>query len=183
MKVILRQDHDILGDTGHVLEVKDGYARNFLIPRGIASVANDSNKKSVDEVKRQKGKKMLKQIDDAKKLAAELEKHTIEIIVKTGEDNKMFGSVTTQMIEEGLEKIGFAAVDKRKLTIKEAIKATGDHTAELKLANGVVANLKIKVVSEDGEEEANTETTSEAKTEEAPAETAADSTVTHEENA
>jgi len=198
MKVILRQDHDNLGDAGHVLEVKDGYARNFLIPRGIAAIANDSNKKSYDEVKRQKGKKMLKLIEDAQKLKTELEKHTIEITVKTGEDNKMFGSVTTQMIEEGLEKIGFAAVDKRKLTIKEPIKTVGNHTAEIKLATGVVANLKLKVVSEAGEEEAKeepkseakseaaetkSEATSEAKTEEAPAETAADSTVTHEENA
>ncbi|CAN5589635.1 50S ribosomal protein L9 [soil metagenome] len=180
MKVILRQDHDTLGDAGHILEVKDGYARNFLIPRGIASIASDSNKKSVEEVKRQKGKKMLKLIDDAKKLASELEKHTIEITVKTGEDNKMFGSVTTQMIEEGLEKIGFAAVDKRKLTIKEPIKALGEHRAEIKLAQGVVANLKLKVVS-DTITENGSEFKEESESQETPNE-AVESTIAHEEN-
>ena len=208
MKVILRQDHDLLGDAGHILEVKDGYARNFLIPRGIASVANAANTKSVEEVKRQKGKKMLKLIEDAQKLKTELEKHTIEIKVKTGEDNKMFGSVTNQMIEDGMEKIGFAAIDKRKLTVKEPIKALGNHTAEIKLAQGVVANLKLKVVSEDGnsanensdssEEASNVaanensnagskETSKEdSKNNEASTENnsdAAESTVTHEENA
>jgi len=170
MKIILKKDYDLLGDAGQVMEVKAGYARNFLIPNGIATSATASNIKSVEETRRQQGRKMLKQIDDAKKLASEIEKHSVNIEVRTGEDNKVFGSVTSQMIADSLTGLGFAELDRRKIQLSEPIKTLGNHTVDIRLMKDVVAKLNVKVSREGGDiEEPKAETKTEEKTETAPA--------------
>jgi large subunit ribosomal protein L9 len=152
MKIILKKDYDLLGDAGQVMEVKDGYARNFLIPNGIATAATSSNIKHYDETRRQQSRKLLKQIDDAKKLGAEIEKHTINITVRTGEDNKVFGSVTSQMIADELTKIGFAELDRRKIHLSEPIKTLGDHEVDIRLMKDVIAKVKVHVGKEGGDD-------------------------------
>ena len=175
MKIILKKDYDLLGDAGQVMEVKDGYARNFLIPNGIATSATSSNIKHFDETKRQQGRKMLKLINDAKTLAAEIEKHSIKITVRTGEDNKVFGSVTSQMIADELTKLGFAELDRRKIHLAEPIKTLGDHEVDIRLMKDVVAKIKVHVGKEGAEDEVEEVKTEETNTE-APAESTEEAT-------
>lgn len=177
MKIILKKDYDLLGDAGQVMEVKAGYARNFLIPNGIATTATASNVKHLEETRRQQGRKLLKQMDDAKKIAAEIEKHTINVTVRTGEDNKVFGSVTSQMIADELTKLGFAELDRRKIHLHEPIKTLGNHEVDIRLMKDVIAKVKVHVGKEGGEdvkeeapaEETNNEAAAESNTEEATA--------------
>lgn len=175
MKIILKKDYDLLGDAGQVMEVKDGYARNFLIPNGIATSATSSNIKHFDETKRQQGRKMLKLINDAKTLATEIEKHAIKITVRTGEDNKVFGSVTSQMIADELTKLGFAELDRRKIHLAEPIKTLGDHEVDIRLMKDVVAKIKVHVGKEGAEDEVEEVKTEETNTE-APAESTEEAT-------
>ncbi len=175
MKIILKKDYDLLGDAGQVMEVKDGYARNFLIPNGIATSATSSNIKHFDETKRQQGRKMLKLINDAKTLATEIEKHAIKITVRTGEDNKVFGSVTSQMIADELTKLGFAELDRRKIHLAEPIKTLGDHEVDIRLMKDVIAKIKVHVGKEGAEDEVEEVKTEETNTE-APAESTEEAT-------
>ncbi|MEO8446036.1 MAG: 50S ribosomal protein L9 [bacterium] len=148
MKIILKKDHDLLGDEGQVLEVKNGYARNFLIPNGIATSANKSSLKIHEEVKKQRSKKIQKLVDEANSMATELSKHTITIKMKTGEDDKVFGSVTAQMIFDELKAKGFEDIDRKKIILKEQIKSLGEHEVGVKLQSSVIANIKVIVVKD-----------------------------------
>lgn len=178
MKIILKKDYDLLGDAGQVMEVKDGYARNFLIPNGIATSATSSNIKNFDETKRQQSRKMLKLINDAKTLATEIEKHKINITVRTGEDNKIFGSVTSQMIADELTKLGFAELDRRKIHLSEPIKTLGDHEVDIRLMKDVIAKVKVHVGKEGGDDEVKDEAApvAEESNNEAPAESTEEAT-------
>ena len=151
MKIILKEDHGILGSAGDVVTVKGGYARNYLIPRGIGKVANDSNIKAMAELRRQQGKKINKDVEDAKKLAAELEQVTLNLTVKTGEDNKVFGSITSQNITDALHEKGFTGIDKRKILLPHPIKEIGESTVKIKVYGEVMADIKINVEKEGGE--------------------------------
>ncbi|MEO6695963.1 MAG: 50S ribosomal protein L9 [Ignavibacteria bacterium] len=152
MKVILKQDHELLGDQGQIVDVKNGYARNYLIPKGFATTANASNLKTFEEVKRQKGRKVKKETDDAEKLASEIEGNSINIFVKTGEDDRVFGSVTSQMIYDALVEKGFTSVDKKKIILKEQIKSLGEHEVEVKLQHSIIAKIKVNVLNEKSED-------------------------------
>lgn len=147
MKVILRKNFDQLGKVGDVVSVKDGYARNYLIPRGIAYQATAGNIRSLDEEKKQILKREAKELESAQTLAAELEKVSVTIPVKVGEEEKIFGSVTTQMIADALHEKGFE-LDKRKIEITEQIKALGIYTISVKLHPSVTAAVKTWVVRE-----------------------------------
>ena len=156
MKIILRKDFETLGNAGDIKDVKDGYARNYLIPQGIAYVANQSNLKTFEEVKRQQSRKTLKEVEDAKKFASKIEKEVIKISVKTGGEDKVFGSVTSQIIFDELGKRGFSSLDKRKIHLSEPIKSLGEHIVDIKLNKEVTANLKIQVVKEELKEGSKT---------------------------
>ena len=147
MKIILRQDYQNLGKTGEVVEVKDGYARNFLIPRQIAFAASAGNLHALDEEKKQRELRQKKEVTNAQKLATELEKVSITIPVKVGEDEKVFGSVTSQMIADALMEKGFS-LDKRIIELAEPIKALGIYTIDVNLFTGVTGKLKVWVVKE-----------------------------------
>ncbi len=147
MKVILRKNFDQLGKVGDVVSVKDGYARNYLIPRGIAYQATAGNIRSLDEEKKQILKREAKELETAQALANELEKVSVTIPVKVGEEEKIFGSVTTQMIADALHEKGFE-LDKRKIEITEQIKALGIYTISVKLHPSVTAAVKTWVVRE-----------------------------------
>lgn len=151
MKIILKEDHGILGSAGDVVTVKGGYARNYLIPRGIGKVANDSNIKSMHEVRRQQSKKINKDVEDAKKLAAELGQVTLNLTVKTGEDNKVFGSITSQNITDALHEKGFTGIDKRKILLAHPLKEIGEFPVKIKVYGEVMADITVSVEKEGGE--------------------------------
>lgn len=147
MKVILRQDHERLGKVGDAVEVKDGYARNYLIPRKIAFEATAGNLRALEEEKTQRVHRSEKELRTAKKLAAELEKLSITIQMKVGEEEKLFGSVTSQTIADSLKEKGFT-IDKRVIDLGEPIRALGIYTVELKLHSEVTGKVKVWVVRE-----------------------------------
>lgn len=147
MKVILRKNFDQLGKIGDVVEVKNGYALNYLIPRDIAAVASKGNIRALEEEKAQKANKEAKELELANKLAEELGKVSITIPVKVGEEEKIFGSVTTQMISDALKEKGYD-IDKRKIEIRETIKALGIYEVDVKLHPSVNAVVKTWVVRE-----------------------------------
>lgn len=168
MKIILRQDYDNLGNAGDILEVKNGFARNFLIPNGIAWEANDSNVKHFQDIRKQQGRKLEKQLEEAKKLAGDLSGVSIDIFVKTGEEDRLFGSVTTQNIHDALIEKGYANIDKRKIHLAEPIKSLGAFEADVKLHSNVIAKVKVNVKKEgaDDSQEIVSESIAETVTEE-----------------
>jgi large subunit ribosomal protein L9 len=147
MKVILRQNLDTLGQIGDVIEVKDGYARNYLIPRKIAYGALKGNMKALEEEKKNINKKRQQELHAAESLALELEKVSVTIPVQVGEEDKIFGTVTTQMITDALKEKGYE-VDRRKVEIEEPIKSLGIYGIEIKLHTNVSAKIKVWVVRE-----------------------------------
>ncbi len=147
MKVILRKNFEQLGKIGDIVDVKDGYARNFLIPRDIAAVATEGNIRALEVEKAQKAKKLAKALEDAKALAEKLSSLSVSIPVKVGEEDKIFGSVTAQMIADALKEKGFD-IDKRKIEIKEPIKSLGIYDVLVKVYPSVDATVKTWVVRE-----------------------------------
>lgn len=147
MKVILRKNYDQLGKIGDLVEVKNGYARNFLFPRQIAYIATKGNIRALEEEKQQVAKKEVKELDAAKVLSTELEKVSITIPVKVGEEDKIFGSVTSQMISDALKEKSYE-IDKRKIDLEEPIKALGIYSVNVKLHNEITAVVKTWVVRE-----------------------------------
>ncbi len=147
MKVILRKDIDTLGKIGDVITVKDGYARNYLIPRNIAYVATDSNVKTLEEEKKQQARRTEKEKKSSEALAAELEKISVTIKMKVGEEDKLFGSVTSQMIADALKEKN-VTLDKRQIELEEPLKTLGIFDVNVKLAGGVAGKLKVWIVRE-----------------------------------
>jgi large subunit ribosomal protein L9 len=147
MKVILRQNIETLGSMGEVVTVKDGYARNYLLPRGMAYVATQGNMQVLEQERKRLQVKMNRELKDAEALAAQLEKHenAITIPMQVGEEDKLFGSVTKEMIAEKLAEKGFN-IDRRKIEIDEPIKVLGIYTVKIKLHTDVMAKVKVWVV-------------------------------------
>ncbi len=148
MKVILRKHFENLGEVGTVVEVKDGYALNYLIPRQLAYLATEGNINALKEEKKQAAAKEVKELEAANKLKVELEKTSVSILVKVGEEEKLFGSVTAQDVAAALNTKGFD-IDKRKIDLAEPIKALGIHDVNVKLHPKVIAVVKTWVVKED----------------------------------
>ena len=147
MEVILRKDHDKLGTVGTKIVVKDGYARNYLIPRGLAYEATKGALRALDEEKKQADHRSTKELKSSEKLAQELDKVSITIQMKVGEDEKLFGSVTSQMIADALKEKGLE-IDKRIIELEEPIKALGIYTVNVKLHQSVTGKVKVWVVRE-----------------------------------
>jgi len=147
MKLILRQDFETLGKLGDLVDVKDGYARNYLIPRKIGYAATSGNLHALEEQKKQHENRQKKELHQAEKLAAEMEKTSVTLKVKVGEDEKLFGSVTSQMIADALKEKG-VNVDKRSIDLEEPIKALGIYTVNMKLHTNVIGKVKVWVVQE-----------------------------------
>ncbi len=147
MKVILRQNYETLGQIGDIVDVKNGYARSFLIPRKIAYAALKGNIQALEEEKKNLAKRRKQEVEAAEKLAAELEKVSVTIPVQVGEEDKIFGSVTNQMIGDALKEKGYD-IDRRKIEIEEPIKSLGIYGISIKLHASVTANIKVWVVRE-----------------------------------
>ncbi len=148
MKVILRQDVDKLGKMGDTVTVKDGYARNYLLPREYAYIATPGAIKRLEAERRQYEKRMEKAKASAEELAAKLADLQISLSMKVGEEGKLYGSVSTQMIAAELTARGFD-IDKRNIIIEEPIKSLGIFDIKVKLHTEVLATLKVWVISEE----------------------------------
>ena len=147
MKIILRKDFESVGNAGDIVTVKDGYARNYLIPKGIALKAESKNIQLLETEKKQQNVKLTKDKKEAEQLAEQLSKISCTATVLVGEEDKVFGSVTTQIIADLLKEQGIE-VDKRKILLNETIKALGIYTIPIKLHPEVEANIKLWVVKE-----------------------------------
>lgn len=146
MKLILNQNVENLGRIGEIVKVKPGYARNFLIPRGLASAANESNQASLNHQLRLLEKKKALLLADAKKQAANIEKVSVTVTKQVGEDEKIFGSVTTAELEDLLTQEGIK-VSRKDIKLTEDIKKVGVYTAEVKVHPEVTAKFKVWVVA------------------------------------
>ena len=145
MEVILREDIPKLGQRGDVVTVKNGYARNYLLPRKLAMVATAGNRKQVAEMKAAAARREATEKSGADSLAAQLAEVVLTIPAKAGESDQLFGSVTAMDIAEGLEAKGFA-IDKRKILLEEPIKTVGEYTVPLRLHRQVTGSVKVNVV-------------------------------------
>ncbi|MDQ7054574.1 MAG: 50S ribosomal protein L9 [candidate division KSB1 bacterium] len=147
MKVILKQKYETLGDVAEIVNVKDGYARNFLIPKGIALEANKRNLKIIEQEK-----KRLQAIEnrirrEAEQLAEKLSSVSVTAEVQVGEEDRVFGAVTSQDIAELLKNKGFD-IDRRKILMEEPLKALGVYEVPIKLHPDVEAKIKVWVVKQ-----------------------------------
>ena len=145
MKLILTQDVKGQGKKDQVIDVSDGYARNFLLPRGLAVPADA---KSMSEIKSREESRLHKIETEkaaAKEIAAKLEKITVKIIGQAGADGRLYGSVTAKDIAEALEKQHGIVIDRRKLTLSENIKTFGTYNTEVKLYTEITGKVKVTV--------------------------------------
>lgn len=145
MKVILKQDVKGSGKKGAVIEVSDGYAKNFLLKKGLAEIAtaggiNEAEqKRNADEFHKAENIKALKE------LAAKVNGTEVTVKIRTGENGKVFGSVTTAHISSALSERGYE-IDKKKITLKDAMKSVGAYEAEIRFMEGVIAKIKVNVL-------------------------------------
>jgi large subunit ribosomal protein L9 len=146
MKVILSHDVDALGRVGDIVNVRNGYARNFLLPRGLCMPANEENQAALAHHKRVLDRKRSALLAEAKKLAASIEKTSVTVSKQVGEDEKIFGSVTTAELEQLLSAEGIK-VSRKDITILDDIKKVGVYAAQVKLHSDVAAKFKVWVVA------------------------------------
>jgi large subunit ribosomal protein L9 len=148
MEVILKQDVENLGYANDVVKVRDGYARNFLLPRGLAMAATESSRKQLNETLKQRAHKETKIKAEAETMADGLTKKTLKIGAKVGESGKIFGSVNTIQLADAINALGFA-VDRKNIKIKgDTIKAVGKYEAEVVFHRDVVRTIPFEVVEE-----------------------------------
>jgi large subunit ribosomal protein L9 len=147
MKVILLSDVEALGKKGDVVDVAEGYGRNFLVPRGLASEASKGALAVAADQKRAHERREAHQLEEAKRLATKIEQTPIAVKAKAGGNGKLFGAVTSGDVAEAIHSTLAVAVDKHKIEIKSQIKALGTYPVEIKLHKGVVAKTTINVVA------------------------------------
>ena len=145
MKVILREDVESLGEAGQTVEVKDGYGRNFLMPRNLAIPATKANLKAIGEIAKQKDIRVKKLRRGAELIKDKIEKAELSAEVLVGEEDKLYGSITNQDVATLLEAQGIV-VDKRSILLEDPIKALGVYTIPIKIGPGVSADAKLWVV-------------------------------------
>lgn len=144
MKIVLTEDVKKLGSKGDVVDAADGYARNYLMPRGLAVEATQQKIKELKEKEAKKNRLKNEKREDAEKLKSKLESEKFEIKVKAGEQGRLFGSVNTKDIAEAASAKGYD-IDKRKLELDDSIKSLGMHNVKIKLYDDISASLKVNV--------------------------------------
>jgi len=147
MQIILQEDVEKLGHRGDVVTVKPGYARNFLLPRKLAIEATSGNMKALERIRGALAKKTATELDAAQKQAEMLNGVSLKFTRKTGENDQLFGSVTSADIADGLAAQGFK-VDKRQVVLADPIRALGDYSATVKVFRDVTASVKLHVAKE-----------------------------------
>ena len=147
MKLILTQDVNGLGAPGDVVEVKDGYGRNYLLPRGLATAWTKGGEKQVAQIKRAREVREVRDLDDAAAIKAKLEGLKVTLSARTGDTGRLFGAVTVADVVDAITEAGGPAVDKRKVTILAPIKTVGTHKVEVRVHPEALATLNVNVVS------------------------------------
>ncbi|MFT4294227.1 MAG: 50S ribosomal protein L9 [Micropruina sp.] len=147
MKLILTAAVDHLGIPGEIVEVKDGYGRNYLLPRGFAIKWTKGAEKQIEGIKRARDAREIRNVEHAREIRAQLEELAVSLPANAGENGKLFGAVTPADIVLAVKKAGGPAVDKRAVEIAKPIKSVGAHTVGLKLTSGVVAHINVDVVA------------------------------------
>ena len=148
MQIILQEDVEKLGTRGEVVEVAPGYARNFLLPKKLALEASPGNLKRIEKIRATLAKRTATEKDAANQQAALLNQVTLSVTRKAGENDQLFGSVTSGDLAEGLKAQGFE-IDKRRIQLDEPIKIIGEKMVAVKLVHGVTAEFKVVVAKEE----------------------------------
>jgi large subunit ribosomal protein L9 len=148
MEVILTQDVDKLGQENELVKVRPGFARNFLIPRGMAVVADDGARKQLVERQKQSGRREEQLLKQLGSVQDKLKNTTLRIGAKSGTSGKIFGSVTTHMIAEAIKKQTNVSIDRKKITLPEDVSNLGNYTAHVNLHKDVSVDIPFEVVSE-----------------------------------
>ncbi len=148
IQVVLKDDVDNLGKSGELVRVRPGYARNYLLPRGLAALATRGNIAQVEHEKKVATARAAKLRGDAESVAKRLEGTVLEIAMAAGEGDKLFGSIGTKDIAEALAKKGHE-IDRKKIVLADNIKTLGEHDVPVKLGYEVTATIKVKVVRQD----------------------------------
>lgn len=149
MKIVLTQDVPKLGEAGTIQDVKDGYARNYLIPQGLAAMATPGMVKQVEERQRAEAKRIAKLEEEMRDLADRIEATQLEIIARVGEQGRLYGSVTSSDIAEQLTAAVGEEIDRRKVELEEPIRSVGDFEIPVRLVGKLVPNVKVRVYDPD----------------------------------
>ena len=145
MRIVLRDDVDNLGKKGDLVDVADGYARNYLVPRGLALKASAGSQKQADAMRRNRDARERRDREGAQALAAQFEGRTITIKARAGGEGRLFGSVTAADIAEAVQKQTGADIDRRKLSLDEPLKEIGGVDLQIRLHPDVVATIHVEV--------------------------------------
>ena len=146
-KLILTNEVTGLGSAGDVVEVKNGYARNYLIPRGFAVVWSKGGEKQIDQIRAARTARALATLEEAQSLKAAIEAKPIKLVVKAGEGGRLFGAVKTADIAKAVADAGLGELDKRKIEFVAPIRSTGTHAATVRLHGDLSARITLAVVA------------------------------------
>ena len=146
MKLILTQEVDGLGSPGDVVEVKDGYGRNYLIPRGVGIRWTRGGQKQVDSIKAARSSRAVRDHDHAEAIKTKLESAPVDVKVRAGEGGRLFGAVTTHEIADAITEVSGEKVDRRTIVVANPIKSLGAHEVSVKLHDEVAAKVALNVV-------------------------------------
>jgi large subunit ribosomal protein L9 len=147
MKLILTQEVTGLGTPGDVVEVKDGYGRNYLVPRGFAVAWTKGGEKQVEAIRKARSSREIKSLEEAQQVRATLERATVTLPAKAGTNGRLFGAVTTADVADAVAKVGGPKVDRRKVELPQPIKSLGDYTVLVRLHPEVQARVPVSVVA------------------------------------
>ncbi len=147
MKVILKQDVKGTGKKGEIIDVSDGYAKNFLLKKGLAEIASSVAVNSLKLQKEAEERRRAEEIREIKELAAKINKTSVTVTIKCGENGKVFGSVTSKEIASRLSELGYE-LDKKKILLKEPLKTVGEYPVEIRFMEGVSAKITVVVQPE-----------------------------------
>ncbi|MBP9135137.1 MAG: 50S ribosomal protein L9 [Saprospiraceae bacterium] len=148
MDIILLKEIDKVGNKHDIVKVKDGYGRNYLIPQGLAVVANAGNRKMLNELIKQEDKKESKRLDEYKEIASKLKDVTLKIGAKAGTSGKIFGSVTSVQIANALKEQAGIEIERKKIVLEEEVKSIGTYTAKLNLHKDVQSSVAFEIIEE-----------------------------------
>ena len=146
MKLILTQEVDGLGSPGDVVEVKDGYGRNYLMPRGLGIRWTRGGQKQVDQIKSARSARSVRDHDHAEAIKAKLEAAPVDVKVRAGDGGRLFGAVTPGDIAEALAEVAGEPVDRRTVVVQQPIKTLGDHTVSVRLHDESSATVALNVI-------------------------------------
>ena len=147
-RIILTHDVAHLGEAGDVVEVKDGYARNYLVPRKLATPWTKGAQRQIDQMAEARRKRAIASLDQAQAARAWLVENVITVAAAAGANGRLFGAITTAELVEAVKSAGGPALDRRKIEVVPPIKSTGRHTASVRLHADVVASLEVNVVAD-----------------------------------